>query len=163
MCAACDFIQRLQPHAALGPPTNYPLTPTGSFQGTQRSHPGSEASSRPGAPRPSGCHPMLSPPGPLFSSPRAEHAGILQLARSSRIDKFLEAARSTVEALVCPGSGHQGEFDSPHPGPRPAHAACFTIAIPRLAGPRRRHFSMVWLGQQHDAGRGRSACQQQQN
>ena len=117
---------------------------------------------RSGAPRPSGCHPIRSPPGPSLSSPRAEHVGILRLVRSRGVDKILEAARSTVEVLVCPGSGHEGEFDSPHPGPRHAHAVCFKIAIPRLAGPRRRHISMAWLGQQQRRARGHSACQQQQ-
>ena len=71
------------------------------FPREQSSHPGSGPSSRPGAPRPSGCHPMRSPPGPSFSSPHAEHAGILRLARSPRIDKILEAARSTVEVCSC--------------------------------------------------------------
>ena len=111
---------------------------------------------RSGAPRPSGCHPIRSPPGPSLSSPRAEHVGILWLVRSRGVDKILEAARSTVEVLVCPGSGHEGEFDSPHPRPRPAHAACFTNTIPRLAGPRRRHFSVVWQGQLQRRARGRS-------
>ena len=118
---------------------------------------------RSGAPRPSGCHPIRSPSGPSLSSPRAEHVGILRLVRSRGVDKILEAARSTVEVLVCPGSGHEGEFDSPHPRPRHAHAACFRMTIPRLAGPRRRQISIVWQAQQHDARRGSSACQQQQN
>ncbi len=159
MCAACDFISQAAVACTPSPPL---ALPSALSQGTRCSHRASGPSSRPGAPRPSGCHPMCSPPGPLFSSPRAEHAGILQLARSSKIEEFLEAARSTVEALVCPGSGHEGEFDSPHPGPRHAHAACFKIDIPRLAGPRRRHISMAWLGQQQRRARGHSACQQQQ-
>lgn len=56
---------------------------------------------------------MRSPPGPPFSSLRAEHAGILRLARSSRIEEFLEAARLPVEEVVWAGSGHEGEVDMP--------------------------------------------------
>lgn len=160
MCAACDFISQAAVVCTPSPPL---ALPPALSQGTRCSHRASGPSSRPGEPRPSGCRPMLSPPGPPFLSPRTEHAGILRLARSSRIDKFLDAARSTVEALVCAGSGHDGEIDMPCPRPRHAHAACFRMTIPRLAGPRRRQISIVWQAQQHDARRGSSACQQQQN
>ena len=152
MCAACDFISQ----AAVACTPSPPLAPPSALsQGTRCSHRASGPSSRPGALRPSGCRPMLSPPGPPFLSPRAEHAGILRLARSRRIDKILEAARSTVEALLCAGSRHDGEIDMPCPRPRHAHAACFRMTIPRLAGPRRRHFCMVWLGKQQRHARGR--------
>ena len=159
MCAACDFISEAADACTPSPPSALAHRHFSQGNALPCRAPGRPRS---GAPRPSGCHPIRSPPGPSLSSPRAEHVGILRLVRSRGVDKILEAARSTVEVLVCPGSGHEGEFDSPHPGPRHAHAVCFKIAIPRLAGPRRRHISMAWLGQQQRRARGHSACQQQQ-
>ena len=146
MCAECDFI--LQAAAACTPSPPLAL-PSALSQGTQRSHRASGPSSRPGAPRPSGCHPMLSPPGPPFLSPGAEHAGMFWLARSPRSKRSWWRRALPVERLcaqdegnkvssIChapPASCAPSLLQNHHP---PPHRSLTTTPFNGLAGPAAR-------------------------